>query len=346
MVPDRFTAVLARLTRDYREYFPEQTASPDVLSVAVLPRRLSDIARAQLAFGRTTTTLYIKVHKKPGALPAGVRAKAQLEFATLRDLHDKFRTEPGYAVVRPIAFFPDDLALVTEAADGDNLHGLIKRLAVRWRGHAAVERVASECRAAGAWLRRFQELTRGPGLAPPPVRFMQTRFEADLRACVAIGMSPRVADAIDGFVRAKLHGLERCMYPVVGVHPDFQPDNVLASPDRITVLDFTNFQEGPPHSDVARFLASVAFVAKSPLYAGATVRTLMRAFMTGYGRSVEEMNPALSAYVMYFVIRAASSAGSWRQPWPFRPLMHGQTVRFLTRWSQAIVRRGEFRLDD
>ena len=248
--------------------------------------------------------------------------------------------------MRPIAFFPEDLAVVTEAGKGENLYGLIKRHAVRWQGHAEIDRLAAHCQASGAWLRRFQDLTRRPGLGPLPARDMRGRLEADLRACVTSGLSPAVADEIDTFVRAKLHALERCMYPVVGVHPDFQPDNVLLASDGITVLDFTSFHHGPPHSDVARFLSSLAFFPKSPAYTDTRMRPLMRAFMTGYGRSVADLNPALSVYLICFVLTAAASVGSWRRPWPMKLLMERQTVRYLTRWCHTIIREGEFRLGD
>jgi Ser/Thr protein kinase RdoA (MazF antagonist) len=346
MTDTRFAGVLESLTRDYRLYFPERTTSPEVRSVKLLPRRLSDIARAELAFEGATTTLYIKMHKKPGSPPERVRAKARLEFDTLRDLHDKFRAESGYSVVRPIAFFADDVAVVTEAGKGENLYALIKRDAVLWHGRGDAERLASHCRAAGAWLRRFQDLTRRPGLGPLPAADMRRRLEADLRACVAIGLSPAVADEVDGFIRGTLQALERCTYPVVGVHPDFQPDNVLLSADGITVLDFTSFHHGTPHSDVARFLCSLVFFSKSPAYAESRMQGLMRAFLGGYGRSVEELNPALTAYVLCFVLTAAASVGSWRRPWPLKPLMQHQTVRHLTRWCRTIIRQGEFRLVD
>jgi Ser/Thr protein kinase RdoA (MazF antagonist) len=248
--------------------------------------------------------------------------------------------------VRPIAFFPEDVAVVTEAAEGENLHGLIKRQAVLWRGRPAADRLAAQCQAAGSWLRRFQDLTRRPGQAPLPARDIRGRLEADLRACVAIGLSPGLAEEVDRFVTGKLQALERRAYPVVGVHPDFQPDNVLISPDGITVLDFTSFHDGPPHSDVGRFLACVAFFAKSPLYPEARMQALMTAFMKGYGRSIADLNPALTAYLLCFVVRAAGSVGSWRRPWPLQPLVQRQTARYLTRWCQTMVRQGEFRLDD
>ena len=346
MSETKFTGVLESLTRDYRLYFPEKTTSPEVVSVKFLPRRLSDIARAELSFGGATTTLYMKMHKKPGSPEARVRAKARLEFDTLRDLHDKFRTESGYSVVRPIAFFADDVTVVTEAGQGDNLYGLIKRDGVRWSSRPATERLASQCRAAGAWLRRFQDLTRRPGQGPLPAEHLLTYLERDIRSCVAIGLSPAVAEGVDRLVRARLHDLERSTYPIVGVHPDFQPDNVLLSSSGITVLDFTSFHHGPPQSDVARFLASLAFFPKSPAYAEARMRGLMRAFLTGYGRSAADLNPALTVYMPCFVLTAAATVGSWRRPWPVKPLMQHQTVRYLTRWCQTIVRQGEFRCDE
>ena len=70
------------------------------------------------------------------------------------------------------------------------------------------------------------------------------------------------------------------------------------------------------------------------------------AFLTGYGRSVADLNPALTVHLVCFTLTAAASVGSWRRPWPLKLLMERQTVRYLTRWCHTIIREGEFRLGD
>ena len=84
-------------------------------------RRLSDLARVRLKLRDNSTEIFIKFHKHPHSPEARVQAKSQLEYETLTWLFDAFASMPGYSVVRPIAYFSEYKAVVTEKAEGLDL---------------------------------------------------------------------------------------------------------------------------------------------------------------------------------------------------------------------------------
>jgi hypothetical protein len=334
-------AALTRLIRDYRTYFPEASAPPALTAVSAVSRRLSSIARATLAFPDATLTVYVKAHRKPTSPIERVRRKARLEFDTLRALHERFADLPGLGVVRPIAFFDEEIVVVTEASAGENLHRVIKRLARGWPGAAARAQLEEHCRATGRWLRHFQTFTAEPRRAPLPVDDLLAGVQDDLAACVAMGLRQSAAARLQEFCRQRLEPLRGRAFPVVGEHPDFQPDNVVVSPGQVTVLDFTSFRPGSAHNDPARFVAHLAFLAKHPLYARSTLKALGQAFLAGYGAP-----PAgWPFHVARYLIQSARTAGTWPRPAPVKWLIRRRAAAFLGACAPRLAGADEAFLD-
>lgn len=335
MISGELQAVLDRLRRDAARYFPDRPAPPAVGRVQFVRRPLSDIAQVDLSFGDTTTAVYVKLHHKPNAPVDRVRHKAGLEFETLGFLHERFRSIPGCAVVRPIAYFPDEMAVVTEAAAGDNLHRLMKTRAVAWRIDAEQERLARACHASGVWLRHFQQLTRKPDSVRLRVDEALRPIRTDLKACVEIGFPKSGAAQLLALCEAELRLVEGRELPTVGVHPDFQPDNILISDDTVTVLDFTSFQYGGASHDVARFLVTLDGFRRNPLY-GRGIPALMAAFLKGYGIPNDDMRPLLLTSVVRNLARLTQSVRAWKHPFPLNRLVERRAVAFLSAWPKRL----------
>lgn len=334
--PPVIQRALERLIENWNAYFPGATATPSIRGLSTVRRPLSDIARVDLKAGASRIQLFVKAHKKAGSDPQQVRTKATLEFETLRTLHARFQARPDFTVARPIALFPDDLVVVTEAVPGERLHGMLKRQAARWRGPAVVSRLAAHCRAAGTWLRHFQEITHQERMAPLPAEGLRGRIAADLDRCVHLGLPQARAAEMLRFADARLAELASVALPVVGVHPDFQPDNILVSGQRVAVLDFTSFQYGPSHSDVARFLVALEFMTKHPFYPEIRARMLMAAFLAGYGRETREPPGALAVYILRGFVRSAGSALAWSSSGVIRSVIRRQIDHFLGRWGERM----------
>lgn len=330
--------LVRRLVEDWRLHFPEATAPPAVAQLEIIPRPLSTLGRLELAWEARRLSCFVKVHRKEGGDQARIRAKAKLEFDTLLDLSARLRDATGLGVPRPIAIFPEDLAVVTEAVPGERLHALVKRGARRWAGSAELATLAAHCRAAGTWLATVQDLTREEECRPLPAAGLLERIERDVAVCARHGL--RDGAALVAACRARLEAVSEVPLPVVGVHPDFQPDNVMVAPGRVTVLDFTSFQPGPAVADPARFLVSLDFLAKSPLVSQRRLDALEVAFLDGYGRARLVPRPAFEVYVLRSIVRAARSALAWPYPAALRGLLARRVVRFVSDWRARLAAIG------
>jgi len=335
MISREMQMVLDRLCRDAARYFPDRATPPEVGRVELVRRPLSDIAHVELSFGDTTTAVYVKLHRKPNAPVGRVRHKAGVEFETLGFLYERFRSIPGCAVVRPIAYFPEEMAVVTEAAVGDNLHRLIKTGAVAWRVASEHDRLARVCHASGVWLRHFQQLTRKPESLRLRVDEVLGPIRIDLKACVEIGFPKSEAAQLLALCEAELRRMDGRELPTVGVHPDFQPDNILIADDTVTVLDFTSFGYGSACHDVARFLVTLDAFRRNPLY-GRGLPGLMAAFLKGYGIPDGDTRPLLLTSVVRNLARLTQSVRSWKHPFPVNRLVERRAVAFLSGWPKRL----------
>src|SRR5262245_51026731 len=334
--PSRIPEIVEKLLTEHERYLGT-SRPPRVVSLTVRPRRLSDVGILDLAVANHPLRLFVKMHKKAQVSVDHVRRKAGIEYDTLGLLHRHFAAIPGYGVVRPVAFLPEDLTVVTEAAVGENLHHLIKRGIPIWRKTVDLDRLTSACRASGVWLQHFQAMTRQPSSGPVPAERLLAGIRDDLVVCRALGLSRRASGRIGEFAEAQAARLASRDYAVTGQHPDYQPDNVLVAPGALTVLDFTSLQYGPPASDVARFLSILIFLRKNPLYSRSRLQALANVFLEGYGARDAETASAVALYLVRFVVQAVRTVPTWPLRWPLPGLMGRQAAALLGRWAREIA---------
>lgn len=327
--------VLAKLSDEWARYFPDASVPPRVVSVHYEPRRLSDIAKAELAIGPTRVAIYIKIHKHHVSTPERVKQKAQLEFETLRHLHQAMTAVPGGAVPRPIAFFPEEVAVVTEEVKGQNLYRLIKRALRPYAGLAGRRAVEAHSEASGLWLRQFQAVTQRDTRRSLLEAGVLSRLTNDLEVCVARGLAQSDSVRLVRFCENRLAQLGGQAFPIVGTHPDFQPDNVVARADGVSVLDFTSFRYSLPWSDVGRFVAALEFLGKHPLYNRRKIAAFRVAFLGGYGWKGLEAEAVL-VYVVWFLVKAVRAVATWPAPSLVRRLRERQAIAFLSAWSRRL----------
>jgi len=193
------------------------------------------------------------------------------------------------------------------------------------------------CEASGRWLQHFQRITAAPRQTPGTSEDLLERMRADLDACLEMGLSEMEAGRMLAFCAAHLTAADAERLPAVGVHPDFQPDNVLVAPDRITVIDFPSFQYGHAASDVARFLVTLEFFSRTPLYARGRLDALRDAFVRGYGPWPPENAAILSAYLVRCFARVAASARAHAHRFPVAALARWRVVAFLSSWERRLA---------
>ncbi len=323
------SAVLSTMTHRYEVYFPGVRTPPRILSTSMEHRHLSDVARVRFQLARGSTEIYIKFHKHPSSPDERVRRKAKLEYETLKWLFEAFASVPGCSVVRPIAYFSEYKAVVTEKAEGVSLYAWLNRPFHTLLGSRR-KSVEEWCYQAGYWLRKFQELTAKCEKEKFESDAIRGEIESILQRCETLGFSHFFRQQVGTWLRSELDLLDEPAVEVVGQHPDFHPQNILVTPTDITVLDFTSFRYGNRYYDLACFLTFLDSRLKHPFFRPAQVDHLRASFLRGY-RLLTVEDPLLRLYCVKEMLDYCATLRS-RIPRSFWSL--GLAQRFFLRWAK------------
>ena len=232
-------------------HFDVQLADASHPVVVKVPR-LGQRERA----GRRVLPDALRVVPVPDAAERG-----ELEHATLARIHQNFAgRDPRFGAIRILDYLPASGALVMEACPDRNLAELYARRVgpLRRFGPASLGPAPGH---AGAWLRVYHGLPAPPGSRErSPLR---SDFVASLdRMLDYLLEGPADAALLKGLratLHARTHALLPERLPLVPVHGDFVPRNVLVGPTgRVTVLDTRAQWLAPAYEDIARFRVALA----------------------------------------------------------------------------------------
>ena len=264
----------------------------------------SVVRRIEIECDGLPKVLYVKRVKSAGIRADQAASRVVVEHRILTDLSDHFRPLATWHVPRPVAVFPEEHTLVTEAVPGTPLMDLIGRYAKRTsfgQQRAALEQY---CAMSGRWLREFQSFTsRGTG----PFNF-QGLFDYCARR-----LDTLIADRRSGVDAAFRRRLLRCLErahealrgrpdTIVGRHNDFSPHNILVVGEHLSVIDFGFFDHDSYLYDVCKFWFQLERMKASPLFSGTTIERLQGSFLDGYGGQATPSEPAFEMVACrYFV---------------------------------------------
>lgn len=228
--------------------------------------------------------LFIKVFKHKSDLEfAALSARVARDFETTRRIYEFMSRWSGLGAVRPIACYPESLAIVTEQTDGPTLLAHLHAHAAWFPDARTLEALEARTSAVGRWLRVFQSIDESGA-----------RFSLEgLREYVDIRLKRLVACATGRFRssdRARvLRHIELLGAQVlpgdlreVPVHADMAPGNVLLSGERIVVLDFAMTHSGSIFHDLARFHLQLDLLRLKPQFRSGVVGRLQRALLRGF----------------------------------------------------------------
>lgn len=164
-------------------------------------------------------------------------------FEILKELWEKgFGGDPWLAVPEPIAYVPSLSLLLQERARGRDLH----------RDLGDPVRSIESARRAARWLARLHSMRV---TCAPIVPFSYEEERLARYGRTLGGLFPAHARRIDGIVRRVTSSLATLGASTrVPTHGDFQPRNMHASSDRITVFDFDRFGMAHPARDLGHFV--------------------------------------------------------------------------------------------
>jgi aminoglycoside phosphotransferase (APT) family kinase protein len=272
------------------------------------PRRLfvrpfSQVLEVDIEAGGRAISAFVKILKPrsdgPQELEATRRHIAR-EFEVMARVHEGFGAHSGLSTARPIACYPELLAMVTERVDGVPLHRLLAR-ARGFPSKAVVEHLSGTMHQVGAWLRTFQALDDPDGR----VSLDQMRGYLDKR------LEPLAnGGIIGGDVRVRLLGyfddLARNVPPSdlasVPVHADFTPENVIVRDRDVSVLDFTMAKRGARYLDLSHMFMQVNLLKAKPWFRSAVIDALTSALIGGFDPLLRTDHPLFELLLLQHVV--------------------------------------------
>jgi len=179
---------------------------------------------------------------------------AQNEFRSLEELYAfSSGLEDAFGAIKPLAYWPEYNAIITELAYGRDLYELCREDTPLWRQglSPSTKGLLRDC---GVWLSMFHQSRSilGPRNCVPADTL--TSVDIDIQFMLKNGLPRSMAASLRDRLR-NLHTPFACRRArsVSG----FEVRNVLVSEGRLIILDPGEIQEGCVFDDVARFLVSL-----------------------------------------------------------------------------------------
>jgi serine/threonine protein kinase len=272
-----FEPALAMLAAGSEEYFGEAGAALEPLER--LERPFSALLRFRIRAAGRESFAFLKVfrpRRQDAEELAQLRRFVEREYRATRRLHDAFGTKPGLTALRPIALFPEHLAIVTEEVEGRTLEHVLRQSL--W-GQPSRERTLAVAERIGAWVRTYQDVTPVEG----DLSLEERREYLDVRLQKLLGDVLTPADragTLDLFdqLASRVDRPE----PLIAIHADLNPTNILVGTDgRVTILDFAMAKSGARHHDLSHLcfhLERLRWRRVMPGHVLAVQRALLRGF--------------------------------------------------------------------
>jgi hypothetical protein len=281
--------IQARLGRNLKKYFPEVGDNPPPIELAQVSRR----SYSNLYLFRTAQNsnegvkgIAVKVF-----LPAsGGQDAARLQYAALDSIWPAFRASPTMTVPRPLDYFPEFSALVTESIQGRSLQQLFKTFRLLPGSDSGLVRLAN---LSGQWLRKFHDATAtAPGRLDVDNKLASARSNLSLLRTTGFPVDLcKEMDVHFDFLAKSIRGLDLRM---AAVHGDFTVDNVLYDGKRIIGIDLGGKDRNAIYHDIATFLNSLALIGLTWPVRRSLVERSRQGFLSGYFGDVEYCSGVIS----------------------------------------------------
>ena len=214
-------------------------------------------------------------------------------FETMARLYQAMAVAPGLSVVRPLACYPEHLAIVTEGARGVTLLHLLETRARWWPSRHTLQQLSHSVARIGEWMQQFQRVTSAD-TSSLSLSEMRAYIDDRLRLLVDI---PKAAFSADDRRRllnafdAIAERVEADAIPSVLAHADFALGNVLVDGGDIVVLDFAAPARGARYHDVSHLFMQLDLLNAKPQFRPSVTRRLQEALLEGFDPGLRESEP-------------------------------------------------------
>jgi aminoglycoside phosphotransferase (APT) family kinase protein len=310
----QFAAALSRLQVQGTELLGVDNPAFRVDSFSNRP--FSHIYRIQVGNNADARRIYVKIFRprKDTAEEFDFMVRrVRRDYETTRALHAAMSSEAGLGVVRPIACFPEHLALVTAEAPGEMLLRVFERHSHWKTTEAGAKPQIIAARRTGEWLRAFQRTQSAQDLVSIDavrdyldfrlrrlVADPQTTFSEHDRRAVLDQFTKRAGEIPPDALRA------------VPVHGDLAMGNVLVDGSGITVLDLTSVGSGTLYHDLGHLYMQIGLLSAKASLRRTRIAALQRALLDGFQPGLSSAHPLFE--LMYLQNTVCHLVGLIRQP--------------------------------
>jgi hypothetical protein len=279
-----FGRVVRRLQHESAQYFG--AASVVIELKGYTERAFSDVFEVNVRTGICSFNAFIKLFKlEEDGLDHLERMQQRVirDFAATTRAYNGLKAYPGLSAVRPIACFPDELAIVTEQAFGETLESLLRRQAAWQPDECALDLMSTICERIGAWIKAFQ------GIATDESRLSLE----EMRRYIDVRLSKLVRSNRVGFTESDRERLlsyfDKCCEEVsdddlsgVPIHADLSPGNLLVHGTDVTALDFAMAKTGTIYHDLAHLFLHIEYLNAKPWFKRRVTTQLQKALLRGF----------------------------------------------------------------
>ena len=303
-------AVIKRLHACCNDLWPD-FSSPRFIVTNKFPRPYSMVYRLELRNGTSRNGLhrgmYVKIFK-PSSKYKGNHSKylerLKNEYAATDSLQKNSNGSHEFAVVKPLTYFPDLLALVTDEAAGQPLADLLEQTCKIWQPVNELPGVMLQCRRAGAALANIQKATRSDILFEPEklLEYIEIRLQR-LETSPQVPFTSRDRIMVTNFLQRNLAKLPENQLLQCGCHCDYGPFNILAGTHKATVIDFTMFKTGSIYNDVTYFHHRLEGFLHKPIFRSNAIHAAQRAFITAYDLAVRPQSTSIANDTLFTIFQ-------------------------------------------
>jgi hypothetical protein len=206
------------------------------------------------------------------------------EFEHLKLLHDQLGSDGPLRVPRPLDFYGDVNALVTEEVSGERFSRILLRDTSLFTGGERRQTLHQTIDWCGQWLSRFHELTgRGEDNA------FDDTFRSDIQRRIRVlrrfGFPVRTEKRISETIKALEEYGDRVHAPYADYHGDFGPQNVHVGDGWICVFDLSYARAACVYDDISYFLVTLETMnafPRQPFFSRRNAMALRMPFLQGY----------------------------------------------------------------
>ena len=295
---DVFDAILGQLQRDALRLLGDEPVS--FVREQIRERPTSQVLRVRCRTHRRTRHYYVRMFRlrHDGPSRQALETRIIREFETTDRVWRQLAGTDGFSSARPVACFPEHLAIVSEEAEGRTLSDVLQRSAAWHPGEPALRELEAILRRVGGWLRVFQETAV---CGTYSLNALRDYIDIRLRKLVAaprarFGERNRSA-VLQYFDRTAARAASSDLRDTL-VHGDFAPANILIDGSKVVVLDFAMAGRGSRYHDVTRAYSQLGLLAMKPQFSRSTVARLQRALLDGFDPAVRDADPLFGLLVL------------------------------------------------